>query len=315
MAASVGLKINHSTMIKYFLFIFLMAITVSSASYSKELIPDGHKREPVTFSYAIALYPAPVLNTPDFSSIFGGKDGKTLKLNKKGIITEVEFVALPKTVFTIEEAIKKNGHEILKVRTEDYPYPTSKGYYIDSRFVEKRGTKPPEREKRLLPRDTIIKNLKKSKGAIYVWGGNYVKGIPQMLDFYKPSGRVSKAVRERWILKGVDCSGLLYEATNGYIPRNTESLVYFGKSVEVKGLGVNEIAEKLKPLDIIVWKKHAVIVLDSEHTIESRVGYGVRIRNLRDVLTELLKKMTPSDAYAEGDKKFVIRRWYPPGYD
>ncbi|PIP69509.1 MAG: hypothetical protein COW90_10285, partial [Nitrospirae bacterium CG22_combo_CG10-13_8_21_14_all_44_11] len=167
--------------------------------------------------------PTPVLNTPDFQSVFGGSDGRTLKLTPKNLIEEVEFVALPDTVFVIEQTIKKNSYEILKVRTEDYPYPTQSGYYIDSRFVEKRIEKPQERRRKLPDKNTIIKRLLSPEllGAIYVWGGNYSKGIPELLEFYKPSGALPEDVLKRWTLKGVDCSGLLYEATSGYTPRNT----------------------------------------------------------------------------------------------
>lgn len=263
-------------------------------------------------NYAVAILPTPVLNTPDFHSVFGGKDGMTLKLNRKKLVEEVEFVALPQTVFTIETAIKQNGHEILKVRTEDYPDP-KKAYYIDSRFVEKKGEKPPERKKVLPDRKTIINNLISSKGAIYIWGGNYVKGISQMTDLYKPAGKLSEEIRERWILKGVDCSGLLYEATNGYTPRNVWSFFYYGKPVLIEGLSPDEIVKKLKPLDIIVYKRHMLIVLDSKEVIESSMFGGVRIRDLSQVIRSKSEKMTPANEYGKenNDDRFVIRRWYP----
>ncbi len=263
--------------------------------------------------YAVALLPTPVLDTPDFQSVFGGSDGKTLRLSKKNFIEEVKFVALPQTVFVIEETIKKDNHEILRVRTEDYPYPAQTGYYIDSRFVEKKKEKPPERIKSLPDKDTIINKLFSAKGAIYIWGGNYVKGIPEMLKFYKPSGQLSREVQERWILKGVDCSGLLYEATNGYIPRNTESLFYFGSPVNIKGMGPDEIAKKLKPLDIIVYKRHMLIVLNSRQGIESTIMDGVQIRDLAGMIETISKKMLPVNDYLSegGEDKFVVRRWYP----
>ena len=49
--------------------------------------------------------------------------------------------------------------------------------------------------------------------ALYVWEATIQKGIPEMLEFYKPSGTLPYDVLKRWTLKGVDCSGLLYEAT------------------------------------------------------------------------------------------------------
>lgn len=251
--------------------------------------------------YAVAVLPTPVLKTPDFCSVFGGKDGKTLKLTPKNIVEEVEFIALPHTVFTIEKTIRKDTYEILKVKTEDYPYPTQGGYYIDSRFVEKKTEKPHERARTLPDKNAIINKLVSAEGAIYVWGGNYVKGIPEMVEFYKPAGKLSEEVQHRWILKGVDCSGLLYEATDGYIHRNVVSLFNFGSPVDIKGLSPDEIAKKLKPLDLIVYKRHVVIVLDGRQAIQSTIAEGVQTRNLADIIRTI----------GENDDKFVARRWYP----
>lgn len=263
--------------------------------------------------YAVAVLPTPVLNTPDFNSVFGGSDGRTLKLTPKNLVEEVEFIALPHTVFIIEETIRKGGREILKVTTKDYPYHAVSGYYIDSRFVEKRFEKPQERLRKLPDKDTVIKKLLSADGAIYVWGGNYSKGIPEMLEFYKPSGTLSDDVLKRWTLKGVDCSGLLYEATGGYTPRNTESLFYFGSPVNVEGLSPDEIAKKLKPLDIIVYKRHVLIVLNSKEVIESSISREVHVKSLPDTISAISRYMMPANHYKHPDNgdRFVVRRWYP----
>ncbi|MBA3061003.1 MAG: peptidoglycan endopeptidase [Nitrospirae bacterium] len=263
--------------------------------------------------YAVAVLPTPVLNTPDFNSVFGGSDGRTLKLTAKNLIEEVEFIALPHTVFMIEDTIMKGSREILKVSTKDYPYHAVSGYYIDSRFVDKRFEKPQERRRKLPDKDTIIKKLISADGAIYVWGGNYSKGIPEMLEFYKPSETLPDDVLKRWALKGVDCSGLLYEATGGYTPRNTDSLFSFGMPVDVKGLSPDEIAKKLKPLDIIVYKRHVLIVLSSREVIESTISRGMHVKNLLSAVRAVSKIMQPANDY-KGDGKgneFVVRRWYP----
>lgn len=263
--------------------------------------------------YAVAVLPAPVLNTPDFNSVFGGSDGRTLKLTPKNLVEEVEFIALPHTVFIIEETIRKGDREILKVATKDYPYHAVSGYYIDSRFVEKRFEKPQERLRKLPDKDTVIKKLLSADGAIYVWGGNYSKGIPEMLEFYKPSGTLSDDVLKRWTLKGVDCSGLLYEATGGYTPRNTESLFYFGSPVNVEGLSPDEIAKKLKPLDIIVYKRHVLIVLNSKEVIESSISRGVHVKSLLDTISAISRYMMPANhnKHPDNGDRFVVRRWYP----
>jgi len=155
-----------------------------------------------------------------------------------------------------------------------------------------------------------------------------------MLSFYKPTSSLSLAtakVQDKWILKGVDSSGLLYYATNGYTPRNSSSLVSYGNPVRIAGLKVEEIIQKVEPLDIIVWIGHTGVILnlyssrhkDIECVIESRIDYdehkegfqgGVRIRPLREVLVEIMERRIPVDSYdqklEEGKKKFVIRRWY-----
>jgi len=265
--------------------------------------------------YAVAVLPTPVLNTPDFQSVFGGSDGRTLKLTAKNLMEEVEFIALPHTAFVIEDIIRKGSREILKVSTKDYPYHAVSGYYIDSRFVEKRFEKPQERQRKLPDKNTIIKRLLSPEllGAIYVWGGNYSKGIPEMLEFYKPSVTLSDDVLKRWTLKGVDCSGLLYEATGGYTPRNTDSLFSFGMPVDVKGLSPDEIAKKLKPLDIIVYKRHVLIVLNSREVIESAISRGVHVKNLLSAVRTVSEIMQPANDYKGAGKgdKFVVRRWYP----
>ncbi|MBW1840042.1 MAG: peptidoglycan endopeptidase [Deltaproteobacteria bacterium] len=273
--------------------------------------------------YAIAELPTPVLNTPDFSFVFGNQDGKTLHLDDDGLIREVEFIALPKTVFKIKNTIKKGAATIYRVTTEDYPYPIQKGYFIDSRLVKTSEHKPPSRRKRLPDRKAIIDALVSSEGGRYIWGGNYKEGVSQMISFYPPSPPLNDDLKEQWMLKGVDCSGLLYEATGGCTPRNTSSLITFGEPVKIVGLSASQIIQILDLLDIIVWKGHVIIVLDKKRTIESRLDYdkeqdgnqgGVRTRTLKEVLDETLKERVPVNNYedevGEGKEKFVVRRWY-----
>lgn len=295
----------------------LLALVVTNPCSAQ----NGQQQSP--HPYAIAQLPTPVLNTSDFLFVFGNKDGKTLHLDDSGLIREVEFVALPKTVFEIEEAIPGTAAAIYRVTTEDYPYPTPDGYFIDSRFVNTVNYKPENRPQKLPPQKVIVNNLLSAEGSSYIWGGNYRAGIPEMLTFYPPSILLSQNLKDQWVLKGLDCSGLLYEATNGYTPRNTSSLISFGETVPIAALNSEQIIQKLKTLDILVWEGHVIIVLDRDRTIESRLDYdtrlegnqgGVRIRPLKEVLEETLQERVPvnqySDAVEEGKKKFVVRRWY-----
>ncbi len=125
------------------------------------------------------------------------------------------------------------------------------------------------------------------------------------------------------MFRGVDCSGLLYEATAGSTPRNTSVLVNFGTGMDVAGKTRSEIISMLQPLDIIAWKGHTLIVLNQWEVIQSKVDYGtgtvgfqngVKIESLQKVLDELMLTRVPvnsiDDSVPEGKKKFVIRRWY-----
>jgi cell wall-associated NlpC family hydrolase len=237
---------------------------------------------------------------------------------------EVEFIALPETIFTIEKTINRGTATIYQITTVDYPYPTEKGYYIDSRFVQTTDHLPPRHIKLLPHKQVIISRLLSAEGSRYIWGGNVKAGIPQLLSFYPPHSPLHPDIRDQWILKGVDCSGLLYEATGGYTPRNSSSLLTFGKPLNIANLRSDQIINAVEPLDIIVWEGHVIIILDRDRAIESRLDYdtrqegnqgGVKVRPLKYVLDETMRDHVPVDDYgkdrAGGKKKFVVRRWYP----
>lgn len=208
-----------------------------------------------------------------------------------------------------------------RVTTDDYPYPTTTGYFVDARFVRLTDETPHPRARKLPSRNKIITRLLAARGSRYVWGGNVRAGVPDMIRLFPPAGKLSAETERRWLLQGLDCSGLLYEATDGVTPRNTSALAGYGRGVPIAGLSTEEIRQQLEPLDLIVWKGHVIIVLDRERTIESRLGPvpgkrdGVAVRPLRDVLSEVMGKRVPVDRFAEkngrGEKTFVVRRWYP----
>jgi len=302
---------------KHFVLVTLLHLFITASCFAQQ----SAQKPPAL--YAVAELPTPVLNTPDFSFVFGNKDGKTLHLDDAGLVREVEFIALPKTIFTIERTIRQGSTTLYQITTEDYPYPTQKGYFIDSRFVQATDQKLPSRLKTLPDKEIIISTLLSAEGSRYIWGGNVKAGIPQLLSFYPPHAPLHGDVKDLWMLKGVDCSGLLYEATGGCTPRNTSSLITFGNPVSIANLRSDQIISAVEPLDILVWEGHVIIVLDRERSIESRLDYdtqqegnqgGVRVRNLREVLEETLMQRIPVDKYDDdraGEKKrFVVRRWY-----
>jgi cell wall-associated NlpC family hydrolase len=272
--------------------------------------------------YAVAIGPVPVLNTPDFRSVFGGNDGRTMALDQCGQPRALEFIALPGAAFLIVAVIKNFSIPVYRVTSDDYPYPSKTGYYVDSRMVRIVSSPPVPRPRSLPPPETIISRLTSAVGTRYLWGSNLRQGIPALLSLYPPaSGRqLDSHTRESWTLQGLDCSGLLYEATAGWTPRNTSALVRYGSPVEIAGLDANGIVQKVQPLDLIVWKGHVMIILDRERLIESRLDCkgtdgGVRIRNLQEALQQLLGSRMPLNEYVESGstaiKGFVIRRWHP----
>ena len=294
-----------------FVLVFYLAISATAGA-----------AEPSAPLYAEAVSPAPVLNSSDFAGVFGGRDGKTLRLDGCGQIRETEFVALPGTVFRIVETIRHGDPAIYRVTTDDYPYPTAKGYFIDSRFVRTSADPFPPRPRNLPPRRTVIDNLLAAQGSRYVWGGNMREGVPRLLSFYPPASALPPVTADLWQLRGVDCSGLLYEATGGFTPRNTSALVGYGVPVPIKGLDTAQIIRLVEPLDLIVWNGHVMIILDRELIIESRLDChgnwgGVRVRSLREALMDIRKNRVPLDNYPtaaeRGVRGFVIRRWFPAG--
>ena len=211
----------------------------------------------------IADKPAPLLNVPDFNEIFGAKE---LALDPQGLLRAIEMVALAGTKFEVKRAIDPY---ILEVETRDYPHGCA---FIDVRFTRDVGANAPDRRKNIPPKDVILERLYNSVGLPYIWGGNWGKGIPEIPHLY---GGDPSPIR---LLQGVDCSGLLYEATDGATPRNTSKLMHFGERVDS--------LLDVKPLDIIVWPGHMIIALDETTSIESALGRGVFIAPLKSRLPE-----------------------------
>ena len=250
-------------------------------------------------SYGVARSLTPVLNTPALAAIFSGHDGKILKTDRCGQVRELEFIALPGTSFRIIKEIRNGKMTVFQVETADYPPPSGRGLYVDSRLIETNDTEPPPRLRKQPEADAIIAALKEAVGASYVWGGNTLQGVPE--------------------LAGLDCSGLLYHATDGWTPRNTAQLVAFGRAVPIVGKTPDELAKLLLPLDLIVWNGHLVIVADMETTIESRLlcgkkgNGGVTATPLLKRLKEIMRTRRSMDVWpGEGKQQdaFVVRRWF-----
>jgi hypothetical protein len=271
-------------------------------------------------SYGVARSATPVLNSPAFSTVFGGADGRSLKTDRCGQVRQLEFIALPGTVFRLRGEVPGSVTAVYRVETDDYPAPDGISLYVDSRFIELRDERPPARIRTLPSRERIIAALKEAIGSPYVWGGNVPEGVNALIGTLYPAGAPrDDRTKRRITLAGVDCSGLLYQATGGWTPRNTSQLVSYGTGVAVERKDAQEIAESLQPLDLIVWGGHVVIVLDRNTAIESRLACGRPAKDgvvttpLQQRLTEIMRTRRPVNAWpAKGKQEgiFVVRRWF-----
>lgn len=248
------------------------------------------------YRFAVARQPVPVFNQPQAAI-----PGAPQKKDRCGQVRELEFIALPGTVFRLVTTAAQTGR-VLQVTTDDYQPPAGVSLYVDAALLEQQQTRPASRKPLLPQQESLQKMLRSTDGLPYIWGGNQREGVR--------SG-------EQRRFAGLDCSGLLYEVTDGYTPRNTDQLVQFGTAVEVEGLAAEKLAERLRPLDLIVWKGHVIIVLDQKSSIESVMNCGekkngVVITPLKKRLAQLLQQRSPANAWPADTKKaalFVVRRW------
>jgi hypothetical protein len=227
--------------------------------------------------FAIATKPTPLLNTPDFHSVFKFP----LPLDDQGLLKPIETVLLPGTPLTL---LRQCSHQIFQVATPAYP---ARSLYADRRFLSLQSSFSPLGKLSSPSASVILERMVRLVGTRYIWGGNWHQGIPDLLDYYPPSASLDPISQATWTLTGVDCSGLLYEATEGFTPRNTVQLVHFGVP-----------AQGFAPLDLIVWPGHVIVMLDSENCIESScLKGGVVVTPLQQRLHEI--KAHP----------YVVRRW------
>lgn len=291
---------NPMRILKFSLLLAVFSFFISEISYAQN--------EPL--KYVVAVLPTPVLNTTDFGSVFGGSSGMEVKRDDQNLIRELEFIALPNTLFKVYEEISFGTHSIFKITTSDYPY-TGSELFIDSRFVKNAGGMTIEREQVMPSAQEIISNLNEMNGYQYMWGGNFAPGISELMEYYSPAGEPDEGLKKQWILEGVDCSGLIYQATGGCTPRNTSSLVYYGDAVEIEGKTPEEISEIIQPLDFIVWKGHLIIAIGNGEVIESSNPEGVHKSNLVDKLYSVMESRTPVNNYDGNTEvtRFVVRRW------
>lgn len=246
--------------------------------------------------FAIAGKPVPVFNTPQSAAPQAPQ-----QKDRCGQVRQLEFIALPGTAFEVV-AVPPGSPAVLQVRTNDYQAPPGTRLYVAADLLTPQPAAPPGRTPQRPEPSKIIQQLWSAVGLPYVWGGNLRSGV---------------TVAGQLRFAGLDCSGLLYEATNGYTPRNTEQLVTFGSPVAIEGKDSHTLLQLLRPLDLIVWKGHVIIVLDQKTVVESILNCGgardgVVTTTLEKRLEQLLEQRRPANSWPAGGAKsayFVVRRW------
>jgi hypothetical protein len=235
------------------------------------------------------------------SNIWDQLNKNFLEKDHLGLFRPLEMIVLPGEKM-ITSVIDRN---IMKVLCPDLGH--SQPFFALSRFFGsplQSFDRDEDSEKK-----SIIAQLQSYLGLPYVWGGNWVlKPSDQKLIedlFFDHSHRFIKNLS--YLFSGLDCSGLLYAASKGKVPRNTSELIKFGQSLPIDRLDNRQILELVLPLDILVWKGHVLIFLEKNKLIESRHGYGVVTSIAHERLDEIRQTKTPSSLIKEDS--FVINRW------
>jgi hypothetical protein len=253
------------------------------------------------------IYPTPILNRPDFSTVFGGHPQGVL-LDEHGLLSPLETIAFVGEPVQIIHQHHDNHQIIYEIKLESYH--SSKPLYVDARFVEVASSPFSNRMIEKPKKENIILYMQKLIGYPYVWGGNWSQGIEQMPSWYPIHKKMTTHEKSNWMMQGVDCSGLLYEATNGFTPRNTSELIYFGNFLDIAGKNPKQIASLISPLDLIVWKGHVIIALDQKYTIESRARRGgVIVTDLVERLEQILyeDKKKPASFFTDNHESYYIK--------
>jgi hypothetical protein len=259
-----------------------------------------------------------------FRDIFGGAYGITLRLDEYGQVDELQTALQRGDIIRI---VRNTQGNIIQVEI-----PGLEGtYYTDNRFIDE--SNPASKRNIVLPeKANIIQRLISTEGTPYIWGGTQPEGFPKLLELYPPSSYIDDKTKTKWIAAGLDCSGLLFYATNGYSPRNTNQLCRFGSTVNIENVSSNTaqmvgaLMSRIEPLDIIVWPGHVMIVLDKDRLIESRLYFHhqgdrliveedkshVQILSLQETLARTIEQdgRRPVNEITDTAGQFLVRRWY-----
>lgn len=279
--------------------------------------------------YAVTKLPTPLYwqneNYVNLNRIMWGTGTTWLKLDSANTIDELWVVLPPNRPLTLINKVETWDFTYYNVRTREFDTwsGSADSRYIDSRLVEKQEYKAAEHEPQLPSKWQLIKNLFDALWTQYVRGWSRYQWIPEMNELYPTPEWVelSESEKEYKILKWVDCSWLLWQATDWYTPRNSRGMLTFWKSVPISWNTIDEIIEKVEPLDVLARWWHVIIILSKDYEIESirkeNFEWGPEIVDLRTRLEDIFTRRVPVDERSESSlsdkEKFVIRRRYPNG--
>lgn len=199
-------------------------------------------------------------------------------------------------------------------------------------------------EQRVLPSEKdITRRMVQLVGLPYLYGGSAPFGsLAQAekfieLGLFKKEDLNNPELRQLMMSSGVDCSGLFNYGTNYHFFGDTRHVYDFFK----RGLVVlpeedkaspRNITNHLLPLDIIIYRGHMMVVIDTEFVIQAvgvddnAISFGkatgwdcdpnqkynkVVIDKTVDILQALIdiQKRTLSNEWVMDDQHFMIIRW------
>jgi hypothetical protein len=213
--------------------------------------------------------------TKIFTPVFNKKEIKNSFLNydTNYLVRELETVLFPGLeILQIGESI--DG--AIEIKTDHYL--SEKPIYALENFFQNDVNEKSNISLDLPKKSKVLERLMNFPKLPYIWGGNIIDGIDELLSWIPPKKMLNTFDYNYWRLRGVDCSGLLYFVTNGNSFRNTSDMV-------LKYPQVN----KLRPLDLIAWKGHVIIYLNEQLVIESRFPDGVIRTNFTKRMKEIEK--------------------------
>jgi len=276
--------------------------------------------------YGTTILPTPLYwlnkNDVDINRIMWWEWTTWLLLDSSNTIDQLSIVLPSGTPVTLIKKVDNWNFTYYETRTRDFDvwYGETDWYFLDSRFIKIEGSKPNEVIHKIPDMASIFKTLLAAVDSQYIWWWSYYQWIPEINDLYPTPSDVTLSTGEQQykILQWTDCSWLLWQATNWYTPRTTRTLLTFWESVPISWNTVVEIINKVKPLDLIVWAGHVIIILDNEHAIESiwkaNFEWGVEIVDLKERLEDIFTRRQPVNEWNQSDlpekQKFVIRRWF-----